>query len=78
MSDLRIGRHTILIGDVRERLRDLPDESVHMCVTSPPYFGLRSYLPDTVKLRDDITDAEREYVEAELARLGVRPTSGVL
>jgi DNA modification methylase len=33
----------ILIGDVRERLRDLPDESVHCCVTSPPYFGLRDY-----------------------------------
>lgn len=33
----------ILIGDCRERLRDLPDASVHCCVTSPPYFGLRDY-----------------------------------
>jgi DNA modification methylase len=33
----------ILIGDVRERLRDLADESVHCVVTSPPYFGLRDY-----------------------------------
>lgn len=33
----------IIIGDVRERLRDLPDESVNCCVTSPPYFGLRDY-----------------------------------
>lgn len=33
----------ILVGDVRERLRDLPDESVHCIVTSPPYFGLRDY-----------------------------------
>jgi DNA modification methylase len=33
----------ILIGDVRERLRELPDESVHCVVTSPPYFGLRDY-----------------------------------
>jgi DNA modification methylase len=24
-------------------LRELPDESVHMCVTSPPFFGLRDY-----------------------------------
>jgi len=29
----------ILVGDVRERLRDLPDGSVHCAVTSPPYFG---------------------------------------
>lgn len=34
----------ILVGDVRERLAELPDESVHCVVTSPPYFGLRSYL----------------------------------
>lgn len=33
----------ILIGDCRERLKELPDGSVHCCVTSPPYFGLRDY-----------------------------------
>ncbi len=33
----------IIIGDSRERLRELPDQSVHCCVTSPPYFGLRDY-----------------------------------
>ena len=33
----------ILIGDALERLRELPDGSVHCCVTSPPYWGLRSY-----------------------------------
>lgn len=33
----------ILIGDCRERLRELPAGSVHACVTSPPYFGLRDY-----------------------------------
>lgn len=31
------------IGDSREVLRSLPDQSVHCCVTSPPYFGLRDY-----------------------------------
>lgn len=33
----------IVTGDCREMLRALPDESVHCCVTSPPYFGLRDY-----------------------------------
>jgi DNA modification methylase len=28
-----------------ERLQELPAESINCCVTSPPYFGLRSYLP---------------------------------
>lgn len=36
----------ILNGDCREQLRSLPDGSVHCCVTSPPYYGLRSYLPE--------------------------------
>lgn len=27
----------ILRGDVREALKELPDESVQCCVTSPPY-----------------------------------------
>ena len=33
----------ILVGDCLERLRTLPDESVHCVVTSPPYWGLRDY-----------------------------------
>lgn len=35
----------ILIGDCREVLRTLDAESVQAVVTSPPYWGLRSYLP---------------------------------
>lgn len=27
----------ILIGDMRDRLRELPDASIHSCVTDPPY-----------------------------------------
>jgi DNA modification methylase len=34
---------TIRHGDCREVLRTLPDETVHCCVTSPPYFWLRDY-----------------------------------
>lgn len=30
-------------GDVLERLREMPDESVQCVVTSPPYWGLRDY-----------------------------------
>jgi DNA modification methylase len=36
---------TILQGDVMDRLRELADGSVQCCVTSPPYWALRSYLP---------------------------------
>jgi len=33
----------IIQGDCIEGLRTLPDASVHCCVTSPPYWGLRDY-----------------------------------
>lgn len=63
----------ILVGDNRVRLRELPDASVHTCVTSPPYFGLRSYLPDGVKLRGDLDAETTERVLRELAELGIAP-----
>jgi DNA modification methylase len=33
----------IIQGDCIDGLRTLPDASVHCCVTSPPYWGLRDY-----------------------------------
>lgn len=33
----------VINGDALTELRKLPDESVDMCVTSPPYYGLRDY-----------------------------------
>lgn len=37
------GTVDIHVGDVRTTLPTLPSSSVHCCVTSPPYFGLRDY-----------------------------------
>ena len=38
----------VLYGDCRDNMREMISQGVkvQMCVTSPPYFGLRSYLPD--------------------------------
>lgn len=52
----------IMIGDVRAKLAELPADSVDIVVTSPPYWGLRSYLPD------DHPDKHRE--------IGLEPTLG--
>lgn len=38
--------YEVLVGDCIESMRGLPDQSVHTCVTSPPYFGLRDYEMD--------------------------------
>lgn len=50
----------ILQGEVVEKLAEIPDESVHTCVTSPPYWGLRDYgHPGQLGLED----TPEEYVE---------------
>lgn len=36
---------TYLVGDVFERLAELPDATVDLVLTSPPFLALRSYLP---------------------------------
>jgi len=33
----------IITGDCIESMRGMADQSVHCCITSPPYFGLRDY-----------------------------------
>jgi len=35
--------NSYVVGEVRELLRALPDDSIDCVVTSPPYWGLRSY-----------------------------------
>lgn len=42
-TERRLPPNEILVGDVLEQLRTLPDECVHCVVTSPPYWGLRDY-----------------------------------
>ena len=36
-------RYEIIQGDCIKSLKALPADSIHCCVTSPPYFGLRNY-----------------------------------
>ena len=56
MSDARI-----LVGDVRESLRGLPDGCVRTVVTSPPYWGLRDYGHDG---QVGLEQTPEEYVSA--------------
>lgn len=45
----------VLVGDVIEKLRELPDACVQCCITSPPYLGLRDYQTDAWEGGDDET-----------------------
>lgn len=69
-------RWAVLHGDVLGRvpglgsLRDLPDRCAHVCVTSIPYWNLRSYLPDDHPLKPYEIGLERtpeEYLEKIVA-----------
>ena len=64
----------VINADVLEGLAHLADESVHCCVTSPPYWGLRQYLFDkAVVVRDDLSDVEQAFIIEELRRRGIKP-----
>jgi DNA modification methylase len=54
----------ILIGDVRARLAELPDASVHMVCTSPPYYGLRDY---GVAGQIGLEETPQAYIETMVA-----------
>ena len=64
----------IICGDVIEILKTFPNESIDCCITSPPYWGLRSYLPDKVQLKEDLTSEELEILKKELTLLGLDDT----
>ena len=76
----RVPRNTVLVGDVRQRLAELPTASVDCVVTSPPYFQLRYYgdEPDQLGLEAVVN----EYVDVlggvcqELARV-LKPTGAL-
>lgn len=38
-----INDYEILCGNAVDKLKELPDKSVQVCITSPPYYGLRDY-----------------------------------
>lgn len=51
---------TLYAGDALAVLRELPEESVDCCVTSPPYFGLRDYGADG---QVGLEETPQEYVD---------------
>jgi len=52
-------KDTILFGDCRETLSQI-DEKVRMCVTSPPYYGLRNYGDEDKQIGQE--DTPEEYM----------------
>ncbi len=60
MSKDHVNKFILLNGDALEVLKDIPDNTVHMVVTSPPYWQLRDYMVSG-QLGQEATP--EEYVE---------------
>lgn len=54
-------------GDCREVLKTLPENSVHCVVTSPPYYGLRSYGIGTENGEIGLEESPQQYVDTMVA-----------
>jgi len=50
----------ILQGNCLDKLKELPDQSINTCITSPPYWGLRNYNDEEKQL--GMEDTPEEYV----------------
>lgn len=64
----------ILTGNAKDKLKELEDNSVQCCITSPPYYGLRDYgTTGVVALKQKRkyigVDLNEEYVELASNRL---------
>ena len=53
-------RDTILFGDCRDTLKEF-DEKARMCVTSPPYYGLRDYGGEDCQI--GLEESPEEYIQ---------------
>jgi len=53
-------RDTILFGDCRQTLKEF-DEKARMCVTSPPYYGLRNYGDEEYQI--GLEQTPEDYIE---------------
>jgi len=51
----------IILGDCTEVMRTWPAESIDLVVTSPPYWGLRDYGEETVRVWGHVPECEHEW-----------------
>ena len=60
----------IIDGDALTKLKELPEKSINMCMTSPPYWALRDYGTDVETIWDGKEDCEHGWEENVQAARG--------
>jgi len=65
-----------MLGDCLEKMQDIPDGSVDLTVTSPPYDNLREYFLDKIVVwRYDIPYEKKQEIIRELRARGIKPVA---
>ena len=59
----------ILQGDALKKLQNLPDESIDMVMTSPPYWALRDYGSSVENIWDGDKNCEHIWERAEQPKM---------
>jgi DNA modification methylase len=59
--------HKIIFGDCRD-MREIPDGSIHLMVTSPHYYNAPFDYPDLFKSYDELLELMRAFAK-ELSRV---------
>lgn len=66
--------NNIYLGDCLDLLKQLDDESIHCCVTSPPFWGLRDYGLDPI-IWDAVDMCEHEWDVSKAIITGNAPSN---
>jgi len=53
----------VIVGDCTEVMAGWPEDSIDLVVTSPPYWGLRDYGSETIKMWGGDPECEHEWAE---------------
>ncbi len=68
--------NTIIAVDCRKGLKSLPEKSIDVVVTSPPYYGLRNYGIEAVTIWGGDTKCKHEWRKSEVELDNLRYRAG--
>lgn len=69
MFDINSIKNSILNGNIKDLVKNIPDNSIDSVITSPPYFGLRDY-GTFASLWDGVNGCEHEWIDIKRVSSG--------
>lgn len=69
MKSISEFKNKIICGNALKVLKEIPDESIDVIITSPPYWGLRDYGKDANTIWDGNPNCEHEWKDIGIKKL---------